>query len=1113
MGHTFGTHDSQLSFSAKQHVDKVCLAFEDALQRGAQPQLEDYLVESAAGERPALLRELLLLDLDYRRRGRQSPAIDEYHARFPHDAQVVEAVFRSAPGGGAEPLATGGARRQFGDYELLDEIARGGMGIVYRARQVSLGRIVALKMILAGQLASEREVARFHHEAEAAASLQHPHIVAIHEVGVYDGQHYFSMDYVEGRSLAEIVRDGPLPARRAARYVQSVAEAIHYAHGKGVTHRDVKPANVLIDAFDQPRVTDFGVARRTEAGSDLTVSGEVLGTPSYLSPEQATGNLAAVGPASDVYGLGATLCELLTGRPPFRGDTAVATLRQVVDDEPVAPRRLNPTVPRDLEVICLRCLEKAPHRRYASAHELASDLDRFLKGSPIHARSIAWWERAWRWCRRKPLVASLASATLVLLLVVAVGASLAALMLARERSATLLAQQDAMEKLWESYLDQARARRWSGRPGRRIEGLKALASAAAIRPTLELRNEAIACMALMDLRVAREWEGVPPNSFGLAFDAKLEHYSIGDAQGNLSIRTVSDNREIIRLPGTGSPAWVVRFSPGGRWLAAKYHLSGENDNNRARVWDWSRGQLLLQTEHAISNVALTFSSDDRWLAAGRLEGGISLYDLTSGAEAKRLLPHTAVANIAFHPDSAQLAATTRDRVVVVCHTASGDVLQVLPGIEGPAWHPTGRLLAVGCSDSRIRVYDTGTWQERAVLEGQAWPAQLAFSHDLLASTGNDLTLRLWHPLDSSPLLTVPGSVVAGAPAFSPDDRLLAHRIDGSKISLFEVIPAPECRRLIVELSASERIWDTDISPDGRWLAGAYTDSVRLWDLQQGDQVTRMPGRDWRSVRFTHDGRALIACGGDGLSRCSLAPGDSARAEALRISPWEHIALSTKTAAQGCSLSPDGRTLVVAVSDAALLVDMATRHETGRYGGQAGLAGAVLSPDGRWLACTTWHGSGVKVFDTHSAQLVLSVPGTANSNAAFAPDGQWLAIGTGPEYRLWSVGSWKSGLRIGRSETTDFPGPMAFAPDGRILALVPSFGLIRLIDPANGAELGTLEAPDVQERIVTLSFTPDSAHLIAGSLARRLHDWDLRAIRQHLVELGLNWEDTLSMRRD
>jgi WD40 repeat protein len=232
---------------------------------------------------------------------------------------------------------------------------------------------------------------------------------------------------------------------------------------------------------------------------------------------------------------------------------------------------------------------------------------------------------------------------------------------------------------------------------------------------------------------------------------------------------------------------------------------------------------------------------------------------------------------------------------------------------------------------------------------------------------------------------------------------------------------------------------------------------------------------------------------------------------VRIGSWERISLPTATATVGCSLGADGRTLVVALADAALLLDLTTRKEKARYSGHRGHAGAVLSPDGTWLACTTWHGSGAKVYDARNGQLVLSVPETANSIAAFAPDGQWLVIGTGPEYRLWSVGSWKPGLRIVRSETTDVPGPMAFAPDGRMLALVPSSALVRLINPATGAELGTLEAPDVQERIVALCFSPDSVFLIAASLSRRLHVWDLRAIRRQLAALGLDWEQSRSVK--
>jgi WD40 repeat protein len=289
------------------------------------------------------------------------------------------------------------------------------------------------------------------------------------------------------------------------------------------------------------------------------------------------------------------------------------------------------------------------------------------------------------------------------------------------------------------------------------------------------------------------------------------------------------------------------------------------------------------------------------------------------------------------------------------------------------------------------------------------------------------------------------------------------------------------------------------------LAGAYTDGVRLWDLGQGDQVALLPGRDWRAAKFTRDGTALIVSGGSGLWRWPIARDGQSGTGALRIGPGERILLREGTASGGCSLGHDGRTLAVAVADAALVFDLKAQKEKARFGGHTSSVGAVLSPDGRWLACTTWHGSGVKVFDTHSGKLALSVPETNNSLAAFSPDGNWLAIGTGPEYRLWSVGSWEPGLQIGRQGTKDVTGPIAFAPDARILAIVPSWPLVRLVDLERGVELATLEAPDVQGQTAALCFSPDGAYLVAASLSRRLHVWDLRLIRQRLAAMGLDWD--------
>src|SRR5208337_2696975 len=303
----------------------------------------------------------------------------------------------------------------FGDYELIEEIGRGGMGVVYRARQVSLNRDVALKMILAGRLASETEVKRFVHEARAAANLQHPNIVAVHEVNVHDGQHYYSMDLIEGRNLEELVRQQPLPALQAAEYVRTIADAIHFAHEHGTLHRDLKPTNILIDIFNQPRITDFGFARCAQLDPHLTTRGQILGTPAFMSPEQAQAKTEAVGPQSDVYSTGAVLYYLLRQRAPFAAESLPALLDLVVRGEPVSPLALNPSVPRDLETCCLKCLQKNPARRYPSARDLSDELGRFGRGEPILARPPNAVERIWRWCaRNRALSASLGTAAILL---------------------------------------------------------------------------------------------------------------------------------------------------------------------------------------------------------------------------------------------------------------------------------------------------------------------------------------------------------------------------------------------------------------------------------------------------------------------------------------------------------------------------------------------------------------------------------------------------------------------------------------------------------------------------------------------------------------------------
>ncbi len=350
----------------------------------------------------------------------QHPAIRADHPPDPSCALTVSSSVGQELFGSTALPSYGDAPSKstihyFGDYELIEEIARGGMGVVWKARQASLNRTVALKMILAGKFASEADVKRFRLEAEAAANLQHPNIVAIHEVGEHEGRHYFSMDYVEGKNLTELLRDQQLPPAKSAQYVKTIAEAIQYAHQRGILHRDLKPQNVLIDERDQPRVTDFGLAKLATADGGLTQTGAVMGSPSYMPPEQAAGRYDQVGPHSDVYSLGAVLYELLTSQPPHGGETPVETLRHVLEREATPPHRLNPLVNSDLETICLKCLEKDPRRRYATARELADDLGRFLTHEPILARRANPVRRLWSWFIRHPWIVTGASSLVVMI--------------------------------------------------------------------------------------------------------------------------------------------------------------------------------------------------------------------------------------------------------------------------------------------------------------------------------------------------------------------------------------------------------------------------------------------------------------------------------------------------------------------------------------------------------------------------------------------------------------------------------------------------------------------------------------------------------------------------
>ncbi|MEQ9408216.1 MAG: bifunctional serine/threonine-protein kinase/formylglycine-generating enzyme family protein [Fuerstiella sp.] len=443
-------------------IDEICDEFEREFKAGKSPEIEDLLVTVDEKIRQELLVALVQVEVDLLQI--DSADLEQYGQRFPTYREQLASAFDTATDHQNTPIRStelddtvigtrenretserGAKIRYFGEYELLEEIARGGMGVVFKARQVKLNRIVALKMIRSGELAHAEEVERFKIEAEAAANLDHPGIVPIYQIGEHNGQHYFSMGFVEGQSLADRVKGGPLPPREAAEIVRKVAEAVAYAHEKGVIHRDLKPANVLLDRHGEPKVTDFGLAKYVEADSGLTQTGAVMGTPSYMSPEQARGQNDEVGPSADVYSLGAVLYCLLTGRPPFQSSTIVDLLLQVLEKDPISPQALNAGIPKDLETICLMCLRKDAHRRYESVQALVQEFDRFSHGLPIFARPVGRGERLYRWCKRQPATAGMIAVATLLMTTLAIGGPYVAIVQTDALNARQLAEKARVE--------------------------------------------------------------------------------------------------------------------------------------------------------------------------------------------------------------------------------------------------------------------------------------------------------------------------------------------------------------------------------------------------------------------------------------------------------------------------------------------------------------------------------------------------------------------------------------------------------------------------------------------------------------------------------------------